>query len=1352
MLAQASQSGNDSVDRQRTGPDASGATHSMKPGVKALDDTLVSRSQIQSAKRLLAAGIVASLATLAAGYGLTRARLGASDDNAFARVEQEIRSTFAQESSELTQATEQIAARRDLLLSPPASETARRALFDAADSALRVGRSTDLAVSIFDGHQSPLAWSGRPSELPADRIAGPAALFVAPGPLGPRLVYVQPVVDGARRAATIAAERALGATGGATVDTSAGFTVDSSLAPVLLRTRYEGAGEGRPRGTFLLASPSGETLLEARVSQEDLARTRALWHRRVRSLALVVMVVALLLCTSRVVELRAAARAPGSYASASGVLLAMVIALRLLLWLAVPPGIADWTVFSAATYSSGIFPAAFRSPIDFLLSAAALAAVVALLAGGLERRRLALHHSLLEHSTNVHLFALRQLLAGAAVAALVLGYQRFLDDTLARSSVDVLHFSIHPWDPGRLSLDVGLILFHAVVMWTAVLLLRFASTPHPRSPVTHVIWLSALWLTPALATLLVARRIEAHVPIGPAAVAMVTIVGLVWVMRRVQPRLRHASQAMRLVVGLVVLVVPALAMYPTLLHFALDAKRRLIETRLAPEAARLRDDLSLRLGHATAQIDGMHELADLVEAADASDGSVTTDTAYAVWTRTDLGRYRLTSAVELYGKSGSLVSRFALSLPEDTSIPQRWRPQSCEWSALEESVPVGPEDRRVLRAGRLLCDDGRRSVEAARGAVALHVMLDYNALPFISSQSPYFELFRSDSALQQEAVPGRDVEFVVYGWGRLPIHTSAAAAWTIDDRLFDRIASSRSPFWTDIDRGERRYAVYFTNDRAGIFALGYPVITWPGHLVNLAELTTLAALGYALGLFGAWAIAIVTSHRPASGSSLLREIRSSFYRRLFLAFVAASVVPVLILAFVTRAYIAGQLRDGIDAAAVRSAEVARRVIERYVDLQQRGGSGLPGVSDDVLVGLSGVIDQHVDIFEGPDLMATSERDLFASGLLPLRTPASVYRAIALEHRATFVGDEAIGPFRYLLAASPVETGRRGTILTVPLTLRQQEIEREIDELDRRVLLAALSFILLGALVGYSMAERIADPVNRLTRATRRIARGELDARIALKSADELGRLVEAFNGMAADLARQRGQLERTHRLEAWAEMARQVAHDIKNPLTPIQLSAEHLVRVHADRGRPLEPVLEECINVILGQVKLLRQISGEFSSFAASPTARPVPTSPADLVEEVIRPYRAGLANRIALHVDVPTTLPSVLVDRTLLNRALANVIENALNAMPNGGSLSIRAREDRALRNVTLTLTDDGPGMSQDAVARAFEPYFSTKVSGTGLGLAIAKRNVEASRGSIAIESEKGRGTVVRLVLPAAI
>src|ERR1700676_1194849 len=175
-----------------------------------------------------------------------------------------------------------------------------------------------------------------------------------------------------------------------------------------------------------------------------------------------------------------------------------------------------------------------------------------------------------------------------------------------------------------------------------------------------------------------------------------------------------------------------------------------------------------------------------------------------------------------------------------------------------------------------------------------------------------------------------------------------------------------------------------------------------------------------------------------------------------------------------------------------------------------------------------------------------------------------------------------------------------------------------------------------------MAERIADPISRLTRATRRIARGNLDARVAAAASDELGRLINDFNGMAGELKRQRAELERTQRLEAWAEMARQVAHDIKNPLTPIQLSAEHMRRVNIDHGRPLSPALDECIHSILTQVRLLRQIAAEFSSFASSPVAHPEPTELPALIEDVVQPYRVGLAGRIGIDLQSTPDLPRI--------------------------------------------------------------------------------------------------------------
>jgi two-component system, NtrC family, nitrogen regulation sensor histidine kinase NtrY len=633
------------------------------------------------------------------------------------------------------------------------------------------------------------------------------------------------------------------------------------------------------------------------------------------------------------------------------------------------------------------------------------------------------------------------------------------------------------------------------------------------------------------------------------------------------------------------------------------------------------------------------------------------------------------------------------------------------------------------------------------GSIAVRVMLDYSNLSFVSAQSPYIALLR-DPRTSEPAVADRDaIEFTVYGWSRRPLFMSGRSAWPLSENTFQRVFASREPFWAAIQRGDVEYEVYFLNDRGAIYALGYPRPSGVGHLITIAELIALSAVTYLILMAAGLVYGVIAQRTPTSARELLREVRASFYRKLFIAFVAAAVVPVLALALVTRAYIADLMQTDLEMEATRTAASASRVVEDVGTLEAADGTATATIDDDLVVWLSRVIAQDVNIFDGSGLLASSERNLFASGLLPTRTQGDVYRAILLEGRPSFVTRESVGAYSYLIAAAPVRVQNREAILSVPLTLRQQEIDAQIDELDRRVLLSAVLFIMLGGVIGYSMAERIADPVNRLMKATGRIARGDLDARILATSTDEFRRLVEAFNRMAADLQRQRVELERSNRLAAWADMARQVAHDIKNPLTPIQLNAEHLRRVHEDRGAPLGPVLDECVNNVLTQVRLLRQIASEFSSFASSPTVRAAPTDLAGLIAEVTGPYRAGLGERVAIETAVGPDLPLVMVDKNVLARAITNVIENALHAMPGGGTLRLTGQ--RTDGQVELVIADTGVGMDTAAIERIFEPYFSTRASGTGLGLTIAKRNVELNGGTITVESEKGIGTAVKMTFP---
>ena len=558
------------------------------------------------------------------------------------------------------------------------------------------------------------------------------------------------------------------------------------------------------------------------------------------------------------------------------------------------------------------------------------------------------------------------------------------------------------------------------------------------------------------------------------------------------------------------------------------------------------------------------------------------------------------------------------------------------------------------------------------GSIVVSVMLDYRTLPFIEPQSPYLESLQPDRQTLGEGAVGRDVEFVVYGWSRAPIYASGTSVWPLPDPVFQRMVESREPFWATIARGPEDFRVFFMSDRGGIYALGYPVITPFGHLMNVAELVFLAGVLYVALVLGATLINAITSRTPASGRALLREIRASFYRKLFLAFGAAAVVPVVILAIAIRTYFATQLRAGIEEAAAKTALVAQRLVEDYATLQQRGAGALAALDDQIMVLVRRAIDQDVNLFEGPQLQATSERDLFASGLLPTRTPADVYRRIVLDRLPTFVSEQEAG---YLLAAAPVRAGglrrdRHGAGPAAPAGNRAA---------DRRsgssgaVAGGALQPARRGAgLLDGGTDRRSDQPADARHEADRarqsRRARGHRRVRRA-GTADQRLQPHGRGSQAAADRARTDAAARSVGRHGAPGRARHQEPADADSAVRRARAACERGSRAAAVAGA------RRLHRAILSQVRLLRQIAAEFSSFASAATPRPAPTRVAELVEEVIGPYRVGLAGRIALEFNADAKLPTINVDRTLLARAITNVIENALHAMPGTGTLSIVVR-----------------------------------------------------------------------------
>ena len=300
---------------------------------------------------------------------------------------------------------------------------------------------------------------------------------------------------------------------------------------------------------------------------------------------------------------------------------------------------------------------------------------------------------------------------------------------------------------------------------------------------------------------------------------------------------------------------------------------------------------------------------------------------------------------------------------------------------------------------------------------------------------------------------------------------------------------------------------------------------------------------------------------------------------------------------------------------------------------------------------------------------------------------------------------------------------------------------------RTAVIVAVTGILMAILLGWWATARITRPVQRLAESAGKVAAGNWGATVEVATKDEIGQLARAFNRMTHELVEQRDRLVQAERVAAWRELARRLAHELKNPLFPLQITVENMQRARDSAPDQFDEVFREGTSTLLAELSNLKQIIGRFSDFAKMPAPEMQPVSFNSLVAETMRLFEAQLAKaaiRVSAQLD-PALCP-VRADAEQMTRVLRNLVLNAVDAMPEGGTLTVRTIAAGA--GVRLEVSDTGQGLTPEECERLFTPYYTTKTHGTGLGLAIVQSVVSDHKGRIAVESEKGKGTTFRIDL----
>ncbi len=331
-----------------------------------------------------------------------------------------------------------------------------------------------------------------------------------------------------------------------------------------------------------------------------------------------------------------------------------------------------------------------------------------------------------------------------------------------------------------------------------------------------------------------------------------------------------------------------------------------------------------------------------------------------------------------------------------------------------------------------------------------------------------------------------------------------------------------------------------------------------------------------------------------------------------------------------------------------------------------------------------------------------------------------------------------------------EAGNVLAVLTVAISRGGMvEAQQHIRDIAYGV---AAAGILLAIIFSLWIAARVSRPIEQLARAAEEVANGNWDARVPERGHDEVSVLARSFNHMTEQLSSQRERLVQSERVAAWRELARRLAHELKNPLFPLQLTVENLIRAHQLSQQEFDEVFRESTETLGMEIANLKTIIGRFSDFSKMPRPELEQIDAKDVVARVRSLYANVSANgngKIRIETSVADEPMPLTADPELLHRALSNLVLNAMDAMPDGGKLVISAQPKS--KTVELRVADTGEGLTPEECERLFTPYYTTKQHGTGLGLAIVQSVVADHGGTIAVESPASGGATFIITLPKA-
>ncbi len=403
-----------------------------------------------------------------------------------------------------------------------------------------------------------------------------------------------------------------------------------------------------------------------------------------------------------------------------------------------------------------------------------------------------------------------------------------------------------------------------------------------------------------------------------------------------------------------------------------------------------------------------------------------------------------------------------------------------------------------------------------------------------------------------------------------------------------------------------------------------------------------------------------------------------------------------------------------------------------------------------LTALSDIHGMDINIYDSTGkVLNTSQPEIFEKGVLSSIMEPNAFKNVALKKKTQFIQNEQIGNLHYLSIYSPIRNheGELLAYLNLPYFAKERELNNEISLLLITLVNVYVLLLVLAGVLAYLLSDSVTRSLSAISEKLKLVKLTMKNEPIEWKSHDEIGTLVAEYNKMIAELEKSAVLLAKSERESAWREMAKQIAHEIKNPLTPMKLSIQHLQRSIAENDPRAHELAKKVSVTLIEQIDNLAHIASEFSSFAKMPKAQNEALNISDVIQTSVNLFNEEK------HVNIQFKRPekefNVFSDKNQLLSAFNNLVKNASQAIPFERKGVIQISLSSKNGNVIASVKDNGIGISSEQAQKVFTPNFTTKTSGSGLGLALTKEIIENANGKIWFESEMNVGTTFFIELP---